>query len=191
VALDHQPQFDDLGGTVKPPPRPSLFGRFTMLLNIIGTLLIIAMGIAVNADVLGRDLFNHPVPGVFEFLGLSIVSVVFLQMANTLREDRHVANDIILSFVSRTHPRVAHAFYGLFHIIGAALMLLIVWFVWPMFVENYEQGYFKGTTNYVEIPIWPFMATVVIGGIATAIQYFILAARQLSRAFAPTGAPEG
>ena len=85
------------------PRRPgagrSWFGAFTMGLNVIGTVLIILMAVAVNLDVLGRDLFNSPVPGVTEFIGMSIVSVVFLQMANTLREDRgtfpHSLYDII------------------------------------------------------------------------------------------------
>ena len=65
-----------------------------MGLNVVGTVLIIVMAAAVNLDVFGRDLFNSPVPGVTEFIGLAIVSVVFLQMANTLREDRHVSNDL-------------------------------------------------------------------------------------------------
>ncbi len=76
---------DGLGGELpKPPPPPSTgFGRFTVGLSLIGTLLIIIMTIAVNADIIGRDFFNHPIAGVTEFLGLSIVAVVFLQMANT------------------------------------------------------------------------------------------------------------
>ena len=68
-------------------------------------------------------LFNQPIPGVNEFIGLSIVAVVFLQMANTLREGRHVSNDIIMSADRRARIRaVAYAFYGLFHLIGAVLM---------------------------------------------------------------------
>jgi hypothetical protein len=63
--------------------RRSWFGIFTMVLNIVGTLLIIVMAVAVNADILGRELFNRPIAGVTEFVGLAIVAIVFLQMANT------------------------------------------------------------------------------------------------------------
>ncbi|HVO16368.1 MAG TPA: TRAP transporter small permease [Alphaproteobacteria bacterium] len=174
-------------------PRPSVaggswFGAITMGLNVIGTVLIILMALAVNLDVLGRDLFNSPVPGVTEFIGASIVSVVFLQMANTLREERHVSNDIILAAIGVTRPRIACAFYALFHAVGAALMGLIVWYVWPMLVENYQGGYYRGTAGVVEIPVWPFMLTVVVGGAATLIQYLLLALRELRRALAaPVG----
>ena len=171
-----------MGGELpKPPAPPSTgFGRFTVGLSLVGTLLIIVMSIAVNADIIGRDLFNHPIAGVTEFLGLSIVAVVFLQMANTAREGRHINNDLIIATVAQRAPRVARLFYALFELIAAALFALVVWFVWPNFLENYYGGYFKGTTGYIEIPLWPFRAVVVIGAAAAAIQHFLLALRELN-----------
>jgi TRAP-type mannitol/chloroaromatic compound transport system permease small subunit len=182
-AQQPQPEHERSGPPNTGGPERSWFGTITAVLNVCGTLLIIAMAIAVNADVIGRDFFNHPIAGVNEFLGLSIVAVVFLQMANTLREGRHVSNDIIMSAIGVHHPRVARAFYGLFHLIGAGLMLLIVSFVWPMFVEMYQSGYFQGTTGVIEIPIWPFVLPVIIGGIASIIQYLLLAGQEFALAF--------
>lgn len=164
----------------------SYFGQLTQALNIAGTLLILAMAVAVNIDVLGRDLFNHPIPGVLEFMGQSIVAIVFLQMANTLREDRHVSNDLLMRLVAYKHPRLAACFYGLFNLIGAVLMILIVIYVWPLLMRNYYGGYYAGTAGVIEIPIWPFMSTVVIGGCATAVQFLILAWDQFSRAASGT-----
>jgi TRAP-type C4-dicarboxylate transport system permease small subunit len=179
-----KPQYDELGALkTSAPSGASWFGRFTAALNIVGTILIVAMAIAVNADVFGRNAFNHPIPGVNEFIGLSIVSVVFLQLANTLREGRHVSNDIIMQAIGVHRPRVAYVFYGLFNLIGAGLMALIVWFVWPMVVEMYQAGYYKGTANVVEIPIWIFVVPVIVGGTATAIQYLLFAGGEFRRAF--------
>ncbi len=109
------------------------FRYFTQALNIAGTILILLMAISVNLDVLGRNAFNQPIPGVNEFIGLSIVAVVFLQMANTLQEDRHVSNDIIIRLIADTHPRLSAALYSSFHVIGALLMAIIVIYVWPLF----------------------------------------------------------
>lgn len=159
----------------------SWFGTLTTVLNVAGTILIIVMAIAVNADIIGREVFNRPIPGVTEFLGLAIVAVVFLQMSNTLREDRHVKNDLIMAWVGTRWPRVARFFYGLFHLIGALLMSLIVWYVVPIFRENYVGGYYKGTPGLVEIPVWPFLLVVLIGAAAVAIQYLLLARREFLR----------
>jgi TRAP-type mannitol/chloroaromatic compound transport system permease small subunit len=163
-------------------------GAVTQGLNVVGTVLILAMAVAVNVDVLGRDFFNYPVPGVLEFVSLSIVAIVFLQMANTLREERHVANDILMLLVVRSRPRLAAAFYALFHLIGAGLMLLVVWFVWPILGDNYSGGYYRGTAGVVEIPIWPFIAAVIVGAAVTAIQFIVLAWRECKRAAAAAAA---
>lgn len=163
-------------------PRASVFGGVTRALNIIGTLLILVMAVAVNADVGGRNLLYHPLPGVLEFIGLSIVAIVFLQMANTLREERHVANDILMRLLVRARPRLAASFYCVFHLIGAALMVLIVLFVWPIVSDNYHGGYYRGTVGVIQIPTWPFYAAVVIGAAATAIQFVLLAWRSLRQA---------
>ena len=189
-AREPPPQHDALRAPKAGALLLSWFGALTALLNIAGTILIIAMAVAVNADVLSRDLFNKPIAGVNEFIGLSIVAVVFLQIANTLREGRHVSNDIIMQAVGVPHPRVAHAFYGLFHLIGAGLMAFIVWFVSPMFMEMYRGGYYQGTLGVVEIPIWPFVLPVIIGGIASAVQYVLFASDEFTLAFGQGRLPE-
>ncbi len=166
------------------PRRESWFGKITIALNAVGTVLILVMAVAVNADIFGREAFNRPVPGVTEFLGLSIVAVVFLQMANTLREGRHVSNDLVLAAVAKRRPRLAAFFYGVFHLIGATLMGFIVFYVYPIFRENYEGDFYKGTAGVIEIPVWPFMLVVLIGGLATVGQYLILAVHEFRRALA-------
>ena len=170
-----------------PPRRQSWFGTLTIALNAIGTVLILLMAIGVNLDILGREIFSQPVPGVTEFLGLSIVAVVFLQMANTLREDRHVSNDLILAPIARKWPRFAAFFYGLFHLVGAALMAFIAWYVFPILRADYLGGYYRGTAGMIEIPVWPFMLIVLIGAVVTIGQYLILSWREFRRVFASAG----
>lgn len=176
-------EYDELGAPIASgAPKSSLFGVITQTFNVIGTLLILAMAVAVNLDVFGREAFNHPVPGVYEFVGLAIVAIVFLQMANTLREERHVSNDILMQLIASSRPRLTAAFYALFNLIGAILMVLITWFVWPILVQNWTGGYFRGTAGVTEVPIWPFMVAIVIGATITAIQFLLFAWRDLRRA---------
>jgi TRAP-type mannitol/chloroaromatic compound transport system permease small subunit len=165
------PQDDERGAPAAGAPRRSWFGTVTSVLNVVGTVLILAMAVAVNADVIGRDFFNHPIPGVLEFISWSIVAIVFLQMANTLREGRHVSNDILMSLVIRTRPRLAAGIFAVFDFTGAVLMTIIVIYVWPILKTHYVEGYYAGTAGVVEIPIWPFMAAVLVGATATAVQF--------------------
>lgn len=167
------PQAPEQGAPDSGAPGLRYFRQFTQVLNIAGTILILLMALAVNFDVAGRDFFNHPIPGVNEFIGLSIVAVVFLQMANTLHEDRHVSNDIFIRLIATSHPRLSAGVYAGFHVVGAALMAIIVIYVWPIAVEAYEGHYYAGTAGVIEIPIWPFMATVVIGAATTVVQFLL------------------
>lgn len=180
--MDEGSHEDSAGAPHYGAPRSSAFGYLTQALNAVGTVLILLMVVAVNADVIGRDFFNHPIPGVVEFLGLSIVAIVFLQMANTLREGRHVSNDLLLQLISRRRPRVEAAFYAVFNLLGAVLFALIVIYVLPYFMQNWSNGYFRGTTGVVEIPIWPFQAALVVGAVATTVQFLVLAWQNLMRA---------
>jgi TRAP-type C4-dicarboxylate transport system permease small subunit len=179
----HGPGAPDAGAS-----RPSYFGLFTQALNIVGTVLILAMAVAVNADVIGRDAFNHPIAGVLEFIGLAIVAIVFLQMANTLRENRHVSNDVFILLIEKARPRLAAGLHAVFNVIGAALMATIVVYVWPIVREAYEGHYYAGTAGVVEIPTWPFTAVVIVGAATTAVQFLLDAWRQLLRACRPAPA---
>ena len=74
---------------------PGGFQRLTQALNALGTLWIVALMLLINADVLGRDLLGTPVRGVTELVSLSIVGIVFLQLADTLATGRMTRADAI------------------------------------------------------------------------------------------------
>jgi TRAP-type C4-dicarboxylate transport system permease small subunit len=162
--------------------RPSLFGQLTMILNVVGTLLIVAITLLTNVDVIGRTVFNQPVPGVPEMVALSIVAIVFLQMANTLREDRHITSDVIMVLVKRRWPRVATACYALFNLIGAVLLALIAWYTLPIFRDAYLGSFYRGTQGVFTFPLWPIHGIVILGASATFVQFMIFFARDLGRA---------
>lgn len=176
------PQQHERGAPPGGAPHTSYLGSLTRGLNVIGTVLILVMAVAVNADVIGRDFFNHPIPGVLEFVGLSIVAVVFLQMANTLRESRHVSNDLLMLVLNRSRPRLVAGIHVVFDLIGAALMTIIIVYVWPLLVQDYRGGFYSGTAGVVEIPLWPFKAIIIVGAGVTVLQFLALAWRHFMQA---------
>lgn len=177
---DRSTQPQALGAPKSGAPPTSAFGLFTQTLNVLGTILILAMAVAVNADVISRNAFNRPIAGVLEFIGLSIVAIVFFQIANTLREDRHVSNDVFIRLLAQSHPRVTAGLHVIFNVIGAILMAIIVVFVWPIASEAYREHYYAGTAGVIEIPIWPFTAVVVLGAATTAVQFLLDGWRHLT-----------
>ena len=59
----------------------------------LSTVWIFALIFLINADIVGRALFNSPVKGVPELVALSIVGIVYLELATTLRANRFVRSE--------------------------------------------------------------------------------------------------
>lgn len=169
------------------------FGRLTSIMNMIGTVWIIVMTLLVVADVIGLNLFRQSVPAVKEFIQLSMPGIVFLQLANTLRENRHVSSDVLITKVRRHSPRVASFTYAIFNLIGMWLMLFLAWRIWPKAYQAYEQGFTRGHEGLLTLPEWPSMALVVFGSAVMGIQYMLIMIRDFRDAFsrAPDPHSEG
>lgn len=156
--------------------------HFSAILNVLGTLLIIGLVILVNADVAGRTFFLAPISGVPEIVSMSIVAIVFLQVAQAFRMGRFTRTDAFLSIAARRWPRLraaAELVYGL-----AALAL--VWFLlaasYPMFRREWDRGTYVGTVGDFTFPAWPAKFIIVVGCVALILQLavtVILAARAL------------
>src|SRR5690606_26270968 len=85
-------------------PLPFGLHRLTQGLNALGSLMILGLMLLINADIIGRTGFNAPVRGVTELVSLSIVGIVFLQLADTLRCGRFTRADMLLERLKRTQP---------------------------------------------------------------------------------------
>jgi TRAP-type mannitol/chloroaromatic compound transport system permease small subunit len=96
-------------------------------MNALGTLWILALMVLINVDVLGRNLLVMPVRGVTELVSLSIVGIVFLQLADTLRVGRFTRADVLLDRLeARASGIAADALQAFFHLVGFALMVVIL-----------------------------------------------------------------
>lgn len=144
-------------------------------MNALGTLWILALMLLINADVFGRNLLAAPVRGVPEMVSLSIVGIVFLQLADTLRAGRFTRADLLIERLSRSHPRVADALHAVFHGLGLVLMLVILQASWAPLVESVEIREYVGAIGDFQAPVWPIRLITLIGLAATALCFAMLA----------------
>ena len=161
----------------------------TNALNVVGTLLIVAVMLLVNADVIGRVVFNAPVSGVPEMVSMSIVAIVFLQVAQAFRKGRLTRTEAVLDFVARRAPRVRHGLELLFSMAAIALIWQLFWASQPLFVKAWVRGTYEGTVGDFTAPIWPVKLIILIGCAALLVQLLLHAATAAFRLFAKTGTP--
>ena len=156
-------------------PLPWQFQRLGKLLNALGTLWIIALMLLINTDVLGRNLFDAPVRGVTELVALSIVGIVFLQLADTLHSGRFTRADVLLARLKQGRPAFAARLQALYHLIGAALMGVILWAAWEPLVEAIRIREYVGAIGDFTAPVWPVRLIMLIGLSTTLITFVLLA----------------
>ena len=140
-----------------------LVDRLTALLSALGTALILAVMLLISTDVVGRFFFGRPIAGVPEMVAMSILAIVFLQIANTTAQGKLTRSDALLSALHSRAPRLAEGFDALLHLAGAVLLGALVWSFLPQFLRSYGRGEQVGTVGQFLAPIWPVHGIVVLG----------------------------
>jgi len=149
------------------------FGLFTSLLNACGTLWILALMLLISTDVVGRAFFKRPVSGVPEMVSLSIVGIVFLQLASTLRAKRMTRSDMLLAVLWKRAPRSALLLDAAFQLAGALTVFVIFRASYPRFITAWQRHEFVGAVGHFTAPTWPIKLILMVGSGALAMQFLL------------------
>ena len=66
-----------------------------------------------------------------------------------------------------------------FDLAGSVFFVCILQGAVPRLIEAYERGYFAGNEGLFVVPVWPIRLILVIGCIVVAIQFALLAWRNV------------
>lgn len=160
------------------------FYRTISALNFLGSMWIAVLMVLITVDVVGRAFFSFPLYGVPEIVKVSIVGLVWLQMAHTLRRDGHLRSRLVLD---RMPPRIQDLLELLAFFLGSIVFALIVYSAWDGMLNAWSIGEFEGE-HPVRVPTAPIRTIVIVGAALTAIEFVILLAER-SRDFARGDGP--
>ena len=153
----------------------SWFGRLTAAMNAIGSCLIVLVMMVMLADIFGRFFFNHPIRGVPEIVAMSLVAIVFLQIAHTLRAGRVIFTDGFLNWLAMRSVRAEQALLCVYHVIGAGVFGIIIYAVMPKLGSVFDSDEFYGVVGSFTFPKWPLYLVILFGSVLMCIQYLALA----------------
>lgn len=139
-------------------------------LNIVGAVWVLLIMLLITVDVIGRAFFNSPLFGVPEIVKISVVGLVWCQMAHTLKIGAHLRSTIL---VDRMPPAARRAIEIAACILGAIMFALIVYSGWDAMAESWRIGEFEGEEP-VRVPTAPVRTLVLIGAALTAVQFLIM-----------------
>jgi TRAP-type C4-dicarboxylate transport system permease small subunit len=119
---------------------------------------LIILGVCVDVGL--RNLGDHGIPWVFDFVEYAILAITMGMAAHVLRIERHVEVDLVLMYVPASVARVMKFTSMLIVMIVAAILS---WYALSATIQSFEHK--SVIFRYVLIPEWlPFAAISVMFG---------------------------
>jgi TRAP-type mannitol/chloroaromatic compound transport system permease small subunit len=160
----------------------SLWNGLVDGLGALGTVLIGVLMLIICADAAARNLTGGSLPMISEASALTLVMIVYLQLATTIRHDRLARTDLFLGALRRRAPRAGALLSGLFDLTAAAALGVIAWSTVTILERDFSRGEYIGVTGIATLPTWPFRALILLGMTVAAIQCVIMVAGAFRRA---------
>lgn len=148
-------------------------GRAAMAANIVGTLMVLALVVVINYDVVVRDPFNKPFHGAVEIVQFTMVLIVFLQLPDVVRVDRLTRSDGLLVILDGRYPRLTVALRRIIDAVSAVFMALIAVTIWPEFTEMWRTQDYFGVPGVFTAPWWPIKLVIFAGGALCALIFVL------------------
>ena len=166
-----------------PGPVATAWNRLVDGLGALGTVLIGILMVIICADVLARNLTGGSLPMISEAGALTLVMIVYLQLATTIRHDRLARTDLMFGPMRRRFPRAGALLGGLFDLTAAAALGMIAWSTITIVEREFARGEYIGVTGIATLPTWPFRALILLGIAVAAVQCVLQVLRALRTAF--------
>jgi C4-dicarboxylate transporter, DctQ subunit len=123
--------------------------RLENLFNDIGGVFIFALMWLTMAEVLGRRLFNAPVPGAIDYIEVGMAAFAFMGAAYCQRLGGHVRMDLL---VTNLRGRILWFVEALAIFIAVVYVAIIVWASAQDAWRSFDLG---DETLDAHVPVWP------------------------------------
>ncbi len=146
-----------------------IISRMAMILMGVAVVSLVPMMFLVGADVIGRYVFNSPIPAVFEInTNFLMVIVVFLPMAAVHVRGEHV---FVSLFTEKFPQRVKSGLDAFSVTMGAIIFALIGWCGVEVAVKATKvQEYSPGI---IDVPVWMARWIVPMGAFVFSAELLI------------------
>jgi len=127
-----------------------IFEKVDAFFGLVAEVLVAFLVLLVVAEIIGRDIFNHPIPGQIETAMLTLVGIVYLAVPHTQMERGHIRVEVFISRIRGAKREFVEAFTL---VIALIISLMMLWATGKRAIGSFLGGEFlSGVINF---PIWP------------------------------------
>lgn len=148
-----------------------LVGALARALHMLAAAWLFVLALLILADVLGRGVFNQPVPGTAEIVANSLVAIAFLQLSHAIRMHGMLRAELLQPYVPGWLWR---SFIVGGYVVGALFFLAIAYASWEPMLNAWEIKEWQGE-GALRVPTYPLRSLIVAMCVMAAICYAFLA----------------
>lgn len=133
-----------------------LFFALEAPLNLLSGITVLCIMLLAVANVLGRKLFNMPIPGFIDWMEQLVPVAAFLGLAYCQRLGGHIRMDMVVGALRRRALWAAEFISILFMIFVISALIYGSW-------DHFSRGYRLGdSTVDINLPLWPAKLVVPV-----------------------------
>ncbi len=134
------------------------------LIASVGAWFLIPLMLITAADVVARDVFNHPIPGTVELSQYMLAVFILLGLAYTQQVKAHVAVSLFTSRLSTPIQLIFNIITTLFCLF---ISCILVWQGWAVGIEE------KTVSDMLRMPQFPFRLLVAVAAFLICLELLI------------------
>jgi len=130
----------------------------------VGAWFLLPLMILTAADVVSRDVFNHPIPGTVELSQYLLAVFILVGLAYTQQVKAHVAVSL---FTSRLSPFVQLILNMMTSLLCLFISFILLWQGWVVGIEE------KTVSDMLRVPQYPFRLLVALAAFLMGLELLI------------------
>jgi TRAP-type C4-dicarboxylate transport system permease small subunit len=164
-------------------PKATVLGPLEQALGLFVAVVLFYLMALRCVDVVGRYLFNAPVPGASELTGLGLALLIFGALPIVTAHSEHVSVSLLEMIVGERSRRIERVL-----LLATSLLVLAV-MAWRLWVKAGALASYADSTSYLRVPLAPFAYFMSAMTAAAAIVVVLQIAAALRAT--PTGKQAG
>jgi TRAP-type transport system small permease protein len=133
-----------------PGPKATVLGPLEKALGLFVAVVLFYLMALRCVDVVGRYMFNAPVPGASELTGLGLALLIFGALPIVTAHREHVSVSLLDMIVGDRSRGIEQVF-----LLATSLVVLAV-MSWRLWVKAGALASYSDSTSYLRVPLAPF-----------------------------------
>ena len=124
--------------------------RLCDVINVISMATTVFLMATICVDVVTGNIFNRPIPGVYELCQVILTVLVFTSWAYTQSKHGHIH---VTMFVAMMPQKLRFFCFAVTSYLSTAIMVIATYAVW---IITWDKKASAECTGTLQIPYWPF-----------------------------------